>query len=294
MESIGDKTWAFIYALLVHLACIAVMFVGLLWTKAAAPISVPGPIIEAELVGLTAAPKPVAARPKPAPPKPVEKPPEKPPEPPPPQPAEPPKTDAIEREKIAEIALLKAEQEKKAEEEKHKREQTLLDEQQRERLKQIEDIKRQREAAEKKRKLEQEKLAQLQDLSKQKPEKAPPQKAPPQKAQPQVAEAEQAKTGTNGNDTGLLAEYSAAIINVVKLNWNRPDNAQPGLRCTLKVIQLPGGDVMSAQAVAPCNADQVTRASIEEAVTKAQPLPYKGYEKVFARELTLIFFYDGN
>src|SRR5580765_1825067 len=289
MESIGDKTRAFIYALLVHLACIAVMFVGLLWTKAAAPISVPGPIIEAELVGLTAAPKPVAARPKPAPPKPVEKPPEKPPEPPPPQPAEPPKTDAIEREKIAEIALLKAEQEKKAEEEKRRREQTLLEDQQRERLKQIEDIKRQREAAEKKRKLEQEKLAQLQDLS-----KKPPQKAPPQKAQPAVPEAEQAKTGTNGNDTGLLAEYSAAIINVVKLNWNRPDNAQPGLRCTLKVIQLPGGDVMSAQAVAPCNADQVTRASIEEAVTKAQPLPYKGYEKVFARELTLIFFYDGN
>jgi colicin import membrane protein len=289
MESFGDKSRAFIYALLVHLACIAVMFVGLLWTKAAAPISVPGPIIEAELIGPSAAPKPVAARPKPAPPKPVEKPPEKPPEPPPPQPAEPPKNDAIEREKIAEIALLKAEQEKKAEEEKRKREQTLLDEQQRERLKQIEDIKRQREAAEKKRKLEQEKLAQLQDLSKQKP-----QKAPPQKAQPQVAEAEQAKTGTNGNDTGLLAEYSAAIINVVKLNWNRPDNAQPGLRCTLKVIQLPGGDVMSAQAIAPCNADQVTRASIEEAVTKAQPLPYKGYEKVFARELTLIFFYDGN
>jgi len=289
MESISDKTRAFIYALLVHLACIAVMFVGLLWTKAAAPISVPGPIIEAELVGPSAAPKPVAARPKPAPPKPVEKSPEKPPEPPPPQPAEPPKTDAVEREKIAEIALLKAEQDKKAEEEKHKREQTLLDEQQRERLKQIEDIKRQREAAEKKRKLEQEKLAQLQDLSKQKPEKAPP-----QKAQPAVPEAEQPKTGTNGNDTGLLAEYSAAIINVVKLNWNRPDNAQPGLRCTLRVIQLPGGDVMSAQAVAPCNADQVTRASIEEAVTKAQPLPYKGYEKVFARELTLIFFYDGN
>jgi len=289
MESIGDKTRAFIYALLVHLACIAVMFVGLLWTKAAAPISVPGPIIEAELIGPSAAPKPVAARPKPAPPKPVEKPPEKPPEPPPPQPAEPPKPDVIEREKVAEIALQKAEQEKRAEEEKRKREQTLLEDQQRERLKQIEDIKRQREAAEKKRKLEQEKLAQLQDLSKQKP-----QKAPPQKAQPQVAEAEQAKTGTNGNDTGLLAEYSAAIINVVKLNWNRPDNAQPGLRCTLKVIQLPGGDVMSAQAIAPCNADQVTRASIEEAVTKAQPLPYKGYEKVFARELTLIFFYDGN
>src|SRR5512141_293664 len=135
MESFGDKTRAFIYALLVHLACIAVMFVGLLWTKAAVPISVPGPPIEVELIGPSAAPKPVAARPKPAPPKPVEKPPEKPvekpPEPPPPQPAEPPKTDAIEREKIAEIALQKAEQEKKAEEEKRKREQTLLEDQQR-------------------------------------------------------------------------------------------------------------------------------------------------------------------
>ena len=83
-------------------------------------------------------------------------------------------------------------------------------------------------------------------------------------------------------------------MNVINLNWNCPDNAQPGLRCTLKVVQLPGGDVMSVKAVAPCNADQVTRASIEEAVTKAQPLPYKGYEKVFARELTLIFYYDGN
>lgn len=290
MESFGDKARAFIYALLVHLACICMMFIGLLWTKAAAPVSVPGPVIEAELIGPSAAPKPAPAKPKPAPPKPVEKPPEKqvekPPEPPPP-PAEPPRTDAIEREKVAEIAMQKAEQAQKAEEEKRKREQTLLEDQQRERLKQIEEIKRQREAAEKKRKLEQEKLAQLKDLSKQKPAK-------PQAQAAQVPEAEQAKSGTEGSDTGLLAEYSTAIINVVKLNWNRPDNAQPGLRCTLKVIQLPGGDVMSVQAMAPCNADQVTRASIEEAVTKAQPLPYKGYEKVFTRELTLIFKYDGN
>ena len=290
MESFGDKTRAFVYALLVHLACIAVMFVGLFWTKSTTPASIPGPIIEAELVGLTAAPPHVAPqKPKPAPPKPVEKPPEKPPEkpiekPPEPQPTEPPRNDAIDREKIAELALLKAEQQKKAEEEKRRREQTLLEDQQRERAKQIEEIKHQRELAEKKRKLEQEKLAQLQDLN----------KAKPQKPQPEAPPAEQARTGANGTDNSLLGEYSAALVNVIKLNWNRPDNAQPGLRCTLKVVQLPGGDVMSVKAVAPCNADQVTRASIEEAVTKAQPLPYKGYEKVFARELTLIFYYDGN
>src|SRR4051794_17074264 len=99
MESFGDKTRAFVYALLVHLACIAVMFVGLFWTKSATPVSIPGPPIEVDLVGVTAAPPHVAPKPKPAPPKPVEqppleKPPEKPPEPPPP---EPPKNDAIER-----------------------------------------------------------------------------------------------------------------------------------------------------------------------------------------------------
>jgi colicin import membrane protein len=60
------------------------LLASLLWTQAARPISLPGPVIEAELVGISAAPKPhAAAKPKPALPKPVEAPPEpaKPPEP---------------------------------------------------------------------------------------------------------------------------------------------------------------------------------------------------------------------
>ena len=43
----------------------------------------------------------------------------------------------------------------------------------------------------------------------------------------------------------------------------------------------------------PCNADQLTRNSIEQAVMKAAPLPYQGYEKDFQRNLTLNFKYDG-
>jgi colicin import membrane protein len=292
MESFGDKTRAFLFALLVHLACIALMFVGLLWTQTARPVSVPGPIIEAELIG-TGAPKPVRstpAKPKPAPPKPAPEPPK--PEAKPAPPPEPQRNDTVDREKIAEIAQQKAEAQK-AQEERQRQEQIRLDDEQqkreaaqRERMKQLDDIKKQREAAEKKSKLLREQLAQLEDYKKQqKPEKPAPADVP---------ESDTRKTGTNGTDASLLGEYSAALINVIKQNWNRPDNALPGLHCTVRVIQLPGGDVMSAQAVAPCNADQATRTSIEEAVTKAQPLPYKGYEKVFSRDLTLNFTYDGN
>jgi colicin import membrane protein len=76
-------------------------------------------------------------------------------------------------------------------------------------------------------------------------------------------------------------------------NWNRPDSASSGLRCVLRIVQIPGGDVISAHVSAPCNADQATRNSIEQAVLKAAPLPYRGYEKVFQRDIDFNFRYDG-
>ncbi|HEX6834441.1 MAG TPA: cell envelope integrity protein TolA [Rudaea sp.] len=292
MENFGDKARAFVYALIVHALCIVVMFFGLFWTKTERAPTLQGPIIEATLVGQ---PQTIRLHPPPRPKPPAPKPPEPQPEPPKPEPkeqppSEPQRNDAIEREKVAEMAQFKAEQVKQAEEERRKQEQVKLDQEkkeaaEREKLKQLEDIRKKREAAEKARKLEQEKLAQLEDVHKQKPAKAPPADVP---------EAETPKTGAAGTDTGLQAEYIAALSKVAHDNWNRPDNAQPGLRCAVHVIQLPGGDVMSATTVSPCNADLITRNSIEQAVTKAQPLPYKGYEKVFSRELTFIFTYNGN
>jgi colicin import membrane protein len=291
METSGDKVRAFLLALLVHLACIAVMFVGLFWTKAARPISIPGPVIEAELVGPVGAPKPqAAARPKPAPPKP-EPPAPKPLEPKPEPPPQPQRNDAIEREKIAELAQQQAEQAQKAQEEKHRQEQVELREQQqreaaeRERMKQLEDIRKQREAAEKKRKLEQEKLAQLNDLQKTQAKAKP--------TPPEVPAAEQARSGMAGQDDSLAAQYYAAIQNAVTQNWLRPDNAPAGLRCTLHIVQIPGGDVLSVEIANPCNADPQTRTSIEQAVRRAAPLPYKGYEKVFQRTINFNFTYDG-
>lgn len=292
MESFADKVRAVLWALLIHVACLAVMLVGLYWTqKARPPPALAGPVIEAQLVGPAAAPKPAraASRRKPAPARPE---PPKPPEPKPETPVEPQRPDTITREKIAELSDLKAEQAKHAQEERRRQEQIELKDEQkrdaaeRERMQQLADIKRQREAAEKRRKLEQEKLAQLNDLQKQPAKPAVP-------TPDDVAPADEARTGMNGQDSGIEAQYYAAIQNAVTQNWLRPDTTAPGLKCMLHIVQIPGGDVLSVQIVNPCNADPQTRTSIEQAVRRAAPLPYKGYEKVFQRTLNFNFTYDG-
>jgi colicin import membrane protein len=289
MESFGDKLRAYLLAALVHLGVVALLFAGLLWTTTTRPISLPGPVIEAELVGISAAPKPSAPKPsrpapKPAPPQPAPAPP-KPPEPKPQPPSQVQNQDRIEREKVAELAQQKADDAKRAEEERHRQEQVLLDQQQRkerERMKQLAQIRKEREAADRNAKLEKQKLEQLRDLAKAKPAPAQP-----------LPEAEQAKSGTNGNDDSLQAQYEAAIQNAVTENWLRPDSAQVGLRCKLRIVQIPGGDVIGVQLMNPCNADPLTRDSIEQAVKRASPLPYKGYEKAFQRQIDFNFTYDG-
>jgi colicin import membrane protein len=325
METTSDKTRAYLYAFAVHLAVFAMLFLGLFWAKAEKPVVFAGAVIEADLVGKVGAPAHSQPKPTPAPPKPTPTPeppaPPEPPKPPKPDPVPPkstptppkpeevkqpaptvPHNDNKTQEKIDELALQKAEKAEKAQEAKHKQEQIELEQKQREEAeakaqkqaevqKQLDDIRKERAAAAKQTKLQQEKLKQLDDLSKAqsqpaaKPSKAPPVDAPL---------ADERHTGANGDDTSLLAEYQSAIQKVVTDNWNRPDTASAGVRCAVRIIQIPGGTVISANVVSPCNADAVTRTSITNAVTKAQPLPFKGYEKVFQREVTFIFKYDGN
>jgi colicin import membrane protein len=305
METFADKLRAFGLALAVHVVCVLVVLIGLWWTSESKPVSVPGPVIQVDLIGPTQAPKSVAVAgvkappkpviPKPAPPKPdVQKP--QPVKIQTPQEATPPPTevqqDRVDQERIAALAAEKAEQAQKEQEEKHRQQQALLEEQQRkeeERKKQLADVRKQREAAEKALKLEQQKLAQLEDR-----QRADRANAEKQRVQAQAErEGEQAQTGAGGKDDDLSARYAAAIQSAVTNNWNRPDSAQPGLRCTIEITQIPGGDLLNVTVASPCNADQVTRNSIESAVRKAAPLPYKGYEKVFQRSIRFNFRYDG-
>ena len=95
--------------------------------------------------------------------------------------------------------------------------------------------------------------------------------------------------GNNGVDTGLKARYAAALTEAILAKWTRPETVPLGARCKLIIRQLPGGEVMDAEVASPCAYDELGRRSIEAAVLKAQPLPYAGFEPVFARTLELNF-----
>jgi colicin import membrane protein len=179
------------------------------------------------------------------------------------------------------LAALRLERERKLEEERVK--------QQRE----LEKVREQAEAAERQRQQEAERLKQLEQR---KATEAAEQRRKLEEAERQKKEAAAAaqQAAQAGRIAGLEDEYEAAIRSLVTQNWLRPPTAQTGLRCTLKIIQIPGGEVISAAISGSCNGDEATRRSIIAAVERAGALPYRGFEDVFKREIDFIFIYDGD
>lgn len=183
------------------------------------------------------------------------------------------------REAQDRLQKLRMENERKLKEEREK--------QQRE----LEEITKQREAAEKKRKLEQERLKQIE--ARKEKELLEQQRLQQEAAAKRKAE-EEARAFQAGRTAELSDKYQAAIQAFVTQNWLRPPTARPGLRCTLKIVQIPGGEVISAAIKGSCNADEATRRSILAAVERGGALPYRGFEDVFQREIEFIFIYDGD
>ena len=170
------------------------------------------------------------------------------------------------------------------------RERKLADE----RLKQqreLEQVQAQRKAAENQRKLDEDRLKQTEARK----EKAIQEQQHLQReaiAQRQAdAEAREFRAGQMATKSD---NYQAAIQSFVTQNWMRPPTAQSGLRCTLKIVQIPGGEVISAAISGKCNGDEATRRSILAAVERGGALPYRGFEDVFQREIDFIFIYDGD
>jgi colicin import membrane protein len=178
------------------------------------------------------------------------------------------KQDAQDR-----LQQLRMQRERKLEEERLRQEREL------------EQIREQREAAERQRRLEQERLKQIEARKERERQEAA---AAQRRAD---AEAQQFRAGQMAT---LSDNYQAAIQAVVTQNWLRPPTAQPGLRCTLKIVQIPGGEVISAAIAGQCNGDEATRRSILAAVERGGALPYRGFEDVFEREIDFIFIYDGD
>ena len=150
----------------------------------------------------------------------------------------------------------------------------------------LDQLRKQREDANRQAKIEEERLKQL-DARRQVEADAQRQALAEADLQRQMAaEFKAGQIATKGD------EYYAAIQAQVTNNWFRPPTARPGLKCRLKIVQIPGGEVISAAIVGSCNADEATRRSLIAAVERTGTLPYRGFEKVFEREIDFIFTYD--
>ncbi|HUH91014.1 MAG TPA: cell envelope integrity protein TolA [Lysobacter sp.] len=323
-ETRADTRQAILLAIALHVVLFALMFAGLWWTRTAVTVSAAGAPVEAELVDANALsasmrkvlsdrPEPAEPLPEPQPePEPVEEPvapipqplpapvPEDAPTPPQSKPQDfIPKPDTTEQDEVVATPTPTPSDDTKLQEEKRRQAQVDLTEQKRqeeaerkrrlaqeaqetaERDRKLAEIQRKRAAAAREIELAEQRLKQIADA------RAIAQTGPA----PAAAGAASASPppGNNGTDTGLEARYAAALQEAILSKWTRPETVPVGTRCRLVIKQLPGGEVMSAEVSSPCAYDEQGRRSIEAAVLKAQPLPYAGFEKVFARTLTLNF-----
>ncbi|MCR6625160.1 MAG: cell envelope integrity protein TolA [Pseudoxanthomonas sp.] len=145
--------------------------------------------------------------------------------------------------------------------------------------KRLEEIRRQRAQAQREQQLAEQKLRQLADARARQAASAAASTSAPATG----------PVGNGGTDEDLRGRYAAAIQEAVLRQWTRPESVPVGTRCRVVIRQLPGGDVVSAEVQPGCAMDAAGQDSIERAVLKARPLPYRGFESVFARTLTLNF-----
>lgn len=311
-ETRADTAQAFGLALALHALLFAMMFVGLWWTRSAAPAAAAGSM-SAELVdagSLSVAmrrtlrnrpepaeevlpePEPEDAAPLPQPlPEPV------PQDAPTPQQQAPqefiPEPDTQVQEAVVDQPTPTPTTETQVQEAKRRQEQVDLTEQRerqleaqrQQRLSQMEIQKQQQLADIRRRRALASRDAQVAEANLKRIADARAGNASDQAARAGAS----APAGNDGTDDGLLARYQAAIQQAVASKWTRPETVPLGARCRIIIRQLPGGEVMDAEVTSPCSYDEQGRRSIEAAVLKAQPLPYAGFEKVFNRQLNINF-----
>lgn len=148
-----------------------------------------------------------------------------------------------------------------------------------ERQQKLAEIRRQREQAERERRLAEQRLRQLADA---RARQAAAAEAAAQEASP--------PPGQGGVNDDLANAYAQAIQQAVLRQWVRPDTVPLGQRCRVTIRQVPGGEVIDVQVAPGCPYDAAGQRSLEAAILRAQPLPYRGFENVFQR--TLIFNFE--
>ena len=155
----------------------------------------------------------------------------------------------------------------------------------------LEALQKQRAEAERQRRIEEERLKQL--AARRESEAAAKQQAEAEAAMRAQMEAEEAAGGPARWVTCKASTSAPSRCRSPTTGCARPP---PSRACVaqLSIVQIPGGEVISAAIKGACNADEATRRSLIAAVERAGSLPYRGFEDVFVREIDFIFTYDGD
>jgi colicin import membrane protein len=87
------------------------------------------------------------------------------------------------------------------------------------------------------------------------------------------------------------AEYLSLITARINRAWIRPSSARPGVKCSLHITQVPGGEITNV-VVAGCNGDEAVRQSVETAAYRASPLPAPSDPALFDPNIDVTFAPD--
>ena len=252
---------AIVYAVLVHLALLALVVVGFRWQ--AKPAAAPAKVVQAKAVNDAETQKEIERRKK------------------------------LEREREQQETKKKREQEereRKTADEKRRQEQAKISEQKRK-----DEDKRKAAEAEKKRKDE----AQQAEVKKKK-DAEERRKSAESSLKEQLAREEKERTETRAKAEQAaraqseLARYEGLIRQKVERNWVRPAGWTKGMECVVRVRLAPTGEVINATVARPSGSPAFDR-SVENAVYKASPLPLPEDKDLFEhfRELELRFRPEG-
>jgi colicin import membrane protein len=255
-------------AIALHVALFASMFVAFDWSR---PTPIMPMAIRATLVPESAA--------RVAPPV-VEKKPE----------PKPPSEPVVELPKPDNSAELRREAE-----DKKRKEDALIEKDRLENIRQQEDaeIKRKEQEAAKKKKAEEDrKERELEEAERKRQEDLQRKREENERIQ-QEMEAEERQMEINAEaerleavNSGEMEVYMAMIRQRVERNWSAPASAGAELECSVRVRQVPGGEVTGV-TILTCNGDEAVKRSVEAAIYKASPLPEPSNPNLFDRSILL-------
>lgn len=87
------------------------------------------------------------------------------------------------------------------------------------------------------------------------------------------------------------AEYLSLITARINRAWIRPPSARSGVKCTVHITQIPGGEITHV-SVQGCNGDEAVRQSVETAAYRASPLPAPADPALFDPNIDVTFAPD--